>query len=78
MINETKIITSWWTRNQKGRDIGFVLTENFSGVRKIYVGNCTGMDVDGDERDITEKGGKIHAGMIESMLKQLKEKGKFE
>jgi len=40
----TKIIDNWWTTTQQQETMGFVLTENDSGVRKIYCGTAQGFD----------------------------------
>jgi len=73
-----KIIAQWWTQTQNHECMGFILTENSSGVRKIYCGTGLGEDEEVDSKRITEYGGKIHASVLESMLSKLKEKGDYE
>jgi len=73
-----KIITQWWTTTQTGECMGFVLTENDSGTRKIYCGTGLGHDEESDSQRIMNNGGKVQAFRLENMLAQLKETDNFE
>lgn len=74
----TKIITQWWTTAQNQVMIGFVLTENDAGVRKIYCGTGLGENEDSDSQMIMQMGGKIYVSVLESMLEQLKKTDNYE
>ncbi len=77
-VGDVKIIDSWWTRNQLGHNMGFVLTENGVGIRKVFLGTATGNDVEFDEKAIVRHGGKVHANLITRLLSGLNEGKGFE
>jgi len=67
----TKILNSWWTRDQTGKSVGFVLIENDVGKRSIRCGVTVGDNWKDDQQRILAFGGKLAYNDLRSMLDQL-------
>ncbi len=77
-MGDVKVLESWWTRDQDARTVGFVLTENLVGTRKIFMGTARGNDQEVDERAIVVNGGKCSKFLLDSMVMKLTATNKYE
>lgn len=80
MNQNVKIIKTWWTSSVvPNMNLGFVLTEGVTGVRKLYCGTYEGKDISKDvESIISSVGAPLREPVLKEMLRKLTEKGKFK